>query len=235
MTRATKISVIAVGCVGILSALAGFYYNALTLSVALDGGFSRVAGDGETPYFYPAFYLMSAICVVCFLALLVVSIDLCRARLRWSRFFTRVVIFELIYFFSLGSLWAIAGLVPQIGLSIAAATGVACGGLISVSHLVPSMGTAGAPEGAPAGNSRTRRTDSGMKPEESACVRSVRKNYFISLPVWALVMRMFSRCWAGSTRKERRPRCLRSISTRVCSSWVRRRCMTSGLTVIMRS
>jgi hypothetical protein len=56
-----------------------------------------------------------------------VGIDLLRSRLRWARLISLVFLFELIYLFAIGALW----LKPTFGRSIAAATGVANGGLMA--------------------------------------------------------------------------------------------------------
>ena len=70
---------------------------------------------------------MSGICVCCYVILLVCGIELVRSRLRWSRLATFVLLFEVGYFFAVGTLW----LQPTFGKSIAAATGVANGGLMA--------------------------------------------------------------------------------------------------------
>ena len=54
------------------------------------------------------------------------SIDLIRGHFRTVMPFTVVVIAEVVYFFSISILW----LVPKINMSVAAATGVANGGLM---------------------------------------------------------------------------------------------------------
>jgi hypothetical protein len=126
MSNKPRVLVVIVGAIAVLTALCGLYYNSASLSTALCGGFSDLVGQHEVTYFYPAFYVMSGICIVCYLLLLVVGVDLLRARLRWSRFLTGVLIFEVVYFFSIGVLW----LMPNVGMSVGAATGVANGGLM---------------------------------------------------------------------------------------------------------
>ena len=78
-------------------------------------------------YFYPAFYTMSAVCVVCYVLLLACSTALLRSRVRWSGLLTGVLVFEVVYFFAVAALW----MVPTIGQSVAGATGVANGGLMA--------------------------------------------------------------------------------------------------------
>jgi glucan phosphoethanolaminetransferase (alkaline phosphatase superfamily) len=115
-----------VGIVSILTAIFGLYYNAMSTISALHGAFEPMLKKGDEPYFYQAFFIMSAICVCCYAILLVCGIDLVRSRLRWSRLVSFLLLFEVVYFFAIGSLW----LEPTIGLSVGAATGVATGGLM---------------------------------------------------------------------------------------------------------
>jgi hypothetical protein len=75
--------------------------------------------------FYRAFWAMSAVCVICYIVLLICSVNLVLLRLGWSRPFIAVVLFEVVYFTGVAAL----SLHPVIGRSVAAATGVANGGL----------------------------------------------------------------------------------------------------------
>jgi hypothetical protein len=127
MSTATRLSVILVGCASTLTGLLGLCYNGITLFSALQGAFSGSVADQGLKYFYPAFYAMSAVCITCHMLLVVFGIDLLRQRFRFSWFLTGVLVFEIVYFVSLGPLW----LVPGVGMSIAAATGVANGGLMA--------------------------------------------------------------------------------------------------------
>src|SRR5439155_15928400 len=127
MSNKPRGSVLIVGLVATLASLCGLWYNGTTIVTALHGGFSDLVSKLGLSYFYPAFSLMSGICILCYLLLLVFGIDLLRARLRWSWFLTGVLLFEVIYFFSIALFW----LVPSIGMSVGAATGVANGGLMA--------------------------------------------------------------------------------------------------------
>jgi hypothetical protein len=117
-----RVALVLVGVVSIIVALMGLWYN---LS-ALDADFSTVIGQLDLPYFYPAFYIMSAICVTCYFLLLYVGVQLIRGSTTVFRLLLLVVLFEILYFFSIGILWNW----PEYGLSIAGATGVANGGLM---------------------------------------------------------------------------------------------------------
>ncbi len=121
MTRAKR-STIAVGIVSIVVAAVGFWYNMTTLLVDFSG-FER---DHSIPYFYHAFYAMSAICIVCYAVLLICGVQFVRLRTGLLKIFVGVVIFEVVYFLSLGPV----SLVPRIGMSVGAAVGVANGGLM---------------------------------------------------------------------------------------------------------
>jgi hypothetical protein len=94
------------------------------MTVALSGAFPP---DKDLPYFYQAFYAMSAICILCYLTLIFCGVAFLRRTVRFVWLFVSIMIFEVVYFFSLGFfLWPM----PQLGLSVAGATGVANGGLM---------------------------------------------------------------------------------------------------------
>jgi hypothetical protein len=122
-----NIPAIIVGVFAILTALFGLYYNATSLMVAFRGAFDQVVKQDDEPYFYPAFYIMSVVCLLCYVALVVCGFDLVRCRLRWSGLAIFILLLEVGYFFAVGSLW----FEPTIGGSVAAATGVANGGLMA--------------------------------------------------------------------------------------------------------
>ena len=117
---------IIVGVFSIATALFGLYHNTAMSISALRGAFDPMLQQEDLPYFYHAFFTMSGICIFCFLVLFVCGIDLARSRLRWSRLVTMILLFEVDYSIAVGVLW----LEPSIGRSIAAATGVANGGMM---------------------------------------------------------------------------------------------------------
>jgi hypothetical protein len=114
--------IVAVGIVSIVLAVLGLWYNATTLFT----DFSDFVQEKDIPYFYPAFYIMSAICIMCYAALLFCGVQFLRLRTYLFGFFVSVLIFEVVYFLSIGPMW----LAPKVGMSIGAATGVANGGLM---------------------------------------------------------------------------------------------------------
>jgi len=114
----------ATAIITILCCLFGLFYNFSSLMSA----FSEEFENGENqPYFYTAFYSMSIICILFYICLIGFSVDFIRGHFRTIIPFTAVLIAEVVYFFSIGTLW----LHPEFGMSIAAATGVANGGLMA--------------------------------------------------------------------------------------------------------
>ena len=112
-----------VGITAIVLAIGGLWYNFAGLPTFL----ANREHDPEIPYFLPAFVIMSAVCVVCYLLLIVSGVQFVRGRLSVLPLFKGVLVFEIVYFLSIGLVgWPM----PEIGRSIAAATGVANGGLM---------------------------------------------------------------------------------------------------------
>jgi len=120
--KKTRVALIAVGLVSIAMAAAGLWYNLTTIFT----DFGEFLQEQDIPHFYPAFYTMSAICIACYIALWICGIQFVRLRTELLGLFTGVVVFEVLYFVSIGAMW----LIPKIGMSVAAATGVANGGLM---------------------------------------------------------------------------------------------------------
>lgn len=112
---------IAVGITSTIMAGFGFWFNLTSLFT----DFSHRIQDQEFAYFSPAFYIMSAICILCYVALFLCGVQFIRLRTGLVKLFVGLIVFEVIYFFSIGFMW----LTPEIGRSIAAATGVANGGM----------------------------------------------------------------------------------------------------------
>jgi hypothetical protein len=75
-----RVTAIATGVVTALCALFGILYNAQSLVVGVSGGFSDLVRQDGMDYFYPAFYSMSAICIVCYLGLFWGGVQLARQR-----------------------------------------------------------------------------------------------------------------------------------------------------------
>jgi hypothetical protein len=122
-----KVIVIGTGIATVLSGLYGLYLSFKSVLAALEGGFTAHLEQHEVPYFYPAFYSMLSVTVVCCLILAWCGIDQIRLRLAHFRLFVGVFIFEIFYFAFIGGfLW----LLPSVGMSVGAATGVANYGLM---------------------------------------------------------------------------------------------------------
>ena len=124
--KTAKVLVVTIGLVAVLAALFGLYYNSMSLSSALGGAFADMAAEKGLIFMMPAFYIMSSICIVCYLILLACGLDMIRARVRCFWLMTSVLLFEIAYFFLVSVLW----MVPDIGMSVGAATGIANGGLM---------------------------------------------------------------------------------------------------------
>ncbi|XZE42740.1 hypothetical protein SH467x_002272 [Pirellulaceae bacterium SH467] len=116
----------AIAALLIIAAVLGLLYNASSLSAAFSGAFDKVPDIAALPHFYTAFYLMSAICIVCYLFIIVASVGLCLGSATCARLLAILLLFEVFYFFAIGALWTL----PIVGPGIGAATGVANGGLM---------------------------------------------------------------------------------------------------------
>jgi hypothetical protein len=94
----------------------------------------------DMPYFEPAFKVMSAICVVCYLALALSGVQLVRGRLGWAYVTIATLVIESVYLVSLAVAWA--RLPPAMRMSVGSATGVSSGGLTpQLVVLYPIWGT----------------------------------------------------------------------------------------------
>ena len=127
MKKSAKFILTAIGIISVITALFGLWYNGSTLLVAFSGAFNDDKTTEEMPYLLPAFYTMSAVCIICYILLAIFGYQLIRGRYQNIPKFVAVVIFEAVFFFSTALLW----LVPNVGLSIGGATGIAMGGLMA--------------------------------------------------------------------------------------------------------
>lgn len=121
-----KVCLIIIGVVSVVLASLGLLYNLTSFAAMLRGSFSEIAQRPDTQHFVPAYLVMSAICVGCFVLLIVCGVTFITGRTHLTRFFVILVIFMALYPFSIGLFWFL----PGIGMSIGAATGVANGGLM---------------------------------------------------------------------------------------------------------
>jgi hypothetical protein len=109
-----------VGAVSLVCAAFGLWYNFATFRAAL-----REPDEGDTPQFRKAFLVMSAICVIFYVALAWTGTEFVIGISEHWAVFVAVLFAEAIYFLAVGMLWARS---PH-ALSIGAATGVSSGGL----------------------------------------------------------------------------------------------------------
>lgn len=119
----TALATVAVGLVAIILGSRGLWFNFNSLSV-------HYSVDDKLPYFYQAFYFMSGICLVCYLALIGCGFQFLRGQVSAVGLFIGILAFECVYFLGLGLTWAILSYHLSVGSSVAAATGVANGGLM---------------------------------------------------------------------------------------------------------
>lgn len=127
MKKSAKIILSVIGSISVITALFGLWYNGSTLLVAFSGAFSDDKTTEEMPYLLLAFYSMSAICIVCYFFLAIFGYQFIRGRYHNMSKFVALVIFEVVFFFSIALLW----IVPNVGLSLGGATGISMGGLMA--------------------------------------------------------------------------------------------------------
>ena len=125
-TKTQRYTAYAIATLLIVTSSLGLLYNFSSLYAALTGGFDRSPGIAALPGFFTAFFVMSGICVACYFALIAASIGLCRGSAKCARLIAFLLLFEVVYFFAVAALWTI----PSVGKAIAAATGIANGGLM---------------------------------------------------------------------------------------------------------
>jgi hypothetical protein len=118
-----RASLIIVGVASIALAVVGLAYNSVTLRVDYSGLLQTTV---KAPYFYPSLYVMSGVCISCYLALIFIGVQLVCGSANLARLLLLVIPFEVLNFLGIGFMWAL----PEYGMSIAAATGVANGGLM---------------------------------------------------------------------------------------------------------
>jgi hypothetical protein len=119
-----KIVIRVIGILSVILACLGLWYNASSFFFVL----RSFEYDSETPYFKPAFFIMSFVCVACYIALLIMGIEFVRLKGRFRHMFAGLLIFEVAYFISIPFLSMFP--VRNFTISVAAATGVANGGLM---------------------------------------------------------------------------------------------------------
>src|SRR4051812_6416066 len=115
MNRAPTIILRVIGTVAILCAAFGFWYNFTVLRTVLWGPLNEAES-----YFFPALYVMSTVCIACYALLTFFGIQFLRGRAEHLRRFVMLMGFEVMYLFFVAAMW----LVPRLGMSVGAATGL---------------------------------------------------------------------------------------------------------------
>jgi len=116
-----KVILVFVGISSVVMAILGLAFS-LSLLYTVD---STTTEHIDQPYFLNAFYIMTAICISFLAIILITGIQLIRGKIYWANILLLIVTMEIIYNYAAGKLW----LHPVYGPSIAAATGIANGGL----------------------------------------------------------------------------------------------------------
>lgn len=124
-TNIPKVVAVATGILTLFTAAYGLYLSFQSLVRAIRGEFPEITQ--QLMYFYPALYSMLSVTIVCCLVLAWCGLGQVRLRLTHLKLFIWLFVFEILYFTFIGGfLW----LMPNIGTSVGAATGVANQGLI---------------------------------------------------------------------------------------------------------
>ena len=118
-----KVIVRIVGVASIFIAVGGIAYNVVYFTALI--GASEV---NEHPYFHAAYYTMVAICFLFYVTIIWFGISFIKLKLKYWYIYALLFVVEYLYFSSIGYFWAIEN--EAISSSIAAATGVANGGLV---------------------------------------------------------------------------------------------------------
>lgn len=111
-----------IGVVTVITALLGLIATVPGLIAAFTGAFDKM----QIPGFYSAYFVMVTITLVCCLTMLLCGFKLFRLDTSFIWIFVSVSLFEIVYFVSVSFMWGH----EVIGRPVAAATGVANGGLM---------------------------------------------------------------------------------------------------------
>ena len=122
--RAKIVALRIVATTALVMAAYGIYYTVSYLATLYS-----IPPDGETPYFREAYYTMVAVCLTFYVLLAFFGVQFLQLKTRLRFWFLSLLIAELIYIPLLGLLWRLDD--ERIAMSIAAATGVANGGLVA--------------------------------------------------------------------------------------------------------
>ena len=98
-------ALIAVGVTSLVLGLVGIAYNSITLSADYSSVLQEMDSEVVPAHFYTALYLMSAICVTFYTALVVVGVQLLRQRSNWAYALLAIIILEVLYYLGTGVMW----------------------------------------------------------------------------------------------------------------------------------
>lgn len=115
----------ALGVMAVVLALAGFVYTGTSIFWVAAGTVDQLALELNAPHVHASFYTLASICILFYSAILLCGVQFFRLRGRLWWLFAVVLLLEVALQFVVGRLW----LHPTLGQSIAAATGIALGGL----------------------------------------------------------------------------------------------------------
>lgn len=121
VTHIPKLVAIGTGLLTLACAGYGLYLSFTSFVTAIAGGFLEIIERHEVPYFYPAFYSMLGVTIVCYLVLAWCGLDQLRLRIAYLKLFIGLFVFEILYMVFTG---AFLFHLPKINTSIAAASGV---------------------------------------------------------------------------------------------------------------
>ena len=116
---------IVVGVLTIVCACLGLAYSVGSAVGVLSVDLDELPVDA--PHFLPAYYVMSAVCIACYVLLAWGGYQLSRGSPAGDLLLIAVWLFEIVYFIGIALSW----MLPNVGMSIGAATGVAVGGLMA--------------------------------------------------------------------------------------------------------
>jgi hypothetical protein len=124
--HAARITLRIIGVLIVFCTVSGLLYNATSFVAIASGALERTPREQPVPYLYPAFYTLSAVCIVCYFSLIACAVQFFRLSTSWIWFFVFVLCVEAVVYFGTEFFWTN----PVYGASVAAATGISTAGLM---------------------------------------------------------------------------------------------------------
>jgi hypothetical protein len=115
----------ALGVAAVILAMGGFIYTGTSIFWVAAGTVDQLAVEHNATHVHASFYTMASICLLFYSVILVCGVQFFRLRGGLWWLFALVLLLEVALQFVVGRLW----LHPTLGQSVAAATGIALGGL----------------------------------------------------------------------------------------------------------